>query len=404
LRTFATDWIVQQFHTSNEFRSILLPKIRDQLRRGAMDLNADRDRLAGELKALEIRERNLRKSIAISEELSAQQLESLVGDLAFVTAQLITKRQQVVACQAPLAPYCEMDDDQIAQSLPDVLQHLLATSFEMAEVFRGFFPTCVIMPVQAIDTGQVRPRANLSVRSVGAAKSAENLEGLECLSVDLFQHPVHFEHMAEAVRLRSQTPRPTLRQIGELLGTSYMTVKRALALDKQMESLPQLFAMVFINVATGRVWISPATRHPTEVWVEEQARAFIEHAKAEDLKVDLVTRDNNQIYKKGFDQVMTEAGIRPSRLALRAPNTNAYVERFIQSVQVECLNHFLVFGEKHFDYLMREYVEHYHTERPHQGLGNVLLNAEPPPDAVASDVRCNARLGGLLKSYYGVVA
>ena len=67
------------------------------------------------------------------------------------------------------------------------------------------------------------------------------------------------------------------------------------------------------------------------------------------------------------------------RLAIRAPNTNAYVERFIQTLQVECLDHFLVFGEKHLDYLVREYVEHYHTERPHQGLGNRLVIGEPPP-------------------------
>jgi hypothetical protein len=37
---------------------------------------------------------------------------------------------------------------------------------------------------------------------------------------------------------------------------------------------------------------------------------------------------------------------------------------------VECLDRFLVLGGKNFDYLVREYVEHYHEERPHQGLGN----------------------------------
>ena len=163
--------------------------------------------------------------------------------------------------------------------------------------------------------------------------------------------------------------------------------------------MPQLFAMVFLNVATRRVWISPATRHPTEVWVEEQARAFIEHAKAEDLQVGLVTRDNDQIYKRGFDRVMTKAGIRAKRLSLRSPNLNAFVERFIQSIQVECLDHFLVFGEKHFDYLVREYLEHYHQERPHQGLGNRLISGEPPPNG-KGEIHCRTRLGGLLKHYY----
>ena len=75
--------------------------------------------------------------------------------------------------------------------------------------------------------------------------------------------------------------------------------------------MPQVFAMVFLNLATRRVWVSPATRHPTEEWVEQQAKAFIEYAKTEELKVDLVTRDNDKIYNRSFDRVMKEAGARP---------------------------------------------------------------------------------------------
>jgi putative transposase len=89
-------------------------------------------------------------------------------------------------------------------------------------------------------------------------------------------------------------------------------------------------------------------------------------------------------------------------LAHRAPNLHAHVERFIQAFQVECLDHFLVFGEKHFDYLAREFVEHYHTERPHQGLGNKLLVGEPSPDEnqpPICEAQCSVRLGGLLKHY-----
>jgi putative transposase len=64
---------------------------------------------------------------------------------------------------------------------------------------------------------------------------------------------------------------------------------------------------------------------------------------------------------------MDGAGIRAKRLPLRSPNLSVYVERFIQTIQVERMDHFLIFGKKHFDYLVREYVEHYHMERPHQG-------------------------------------
>ena len=39
----------------------------------------------------------------------------------------------------------------------------------------------------------------------------------------------------------------------------------------------------------------------------------------------------------------------------------------------ECLDHFLVFSEKHMDYLVSQYVEYYHRERPHQSLGNEVI-------------------------------
>jgi putative transposase len=166
----------------------------------------------------------------------------------------------------------------------------------------------------------------------------------------------------------------------------------------------QAFALVFLNVATRRVWVSPTTCNLSNDWMEQQAKTFLAFAKHEDLPVGIVTRANDCNYRQPFDKVFIRRGIKMMPLAFRAPNLNAFVERFIQSIQVECLDHFLVFGEKHFDYLVREYVEHYHTERPHQGLGKVLLNAEPPPDAVAGGVRCNTRLGGLLKHYCRVAA
>ena len=91
-----------------------------------------------------------------------------------------------------------------------------------------------------------------------------------------------------------------------------------------------------------------------------------------------------------------------------APNMQAYVERFIQSLKRECLDHFVALGERHLDHLCTEYLAYYHQERPHQGKGNELLKARrihnrgaPQADQAISltDVRCHQRLGGLLKHY-----
>jgi putative transposase len=86
---------------------------------------------------------------------------------------------------------------------------------------------------------------------------------------------------------------------------------------------------------------------------------------------------------------------------VRAPNQNAYAERFVQTIQQECLDHFVVLGEEHLRYLVREFVEHYNKERPHQNKGNLPLGMEKPPDIgnVVGQVVCHERLGGLLRHY-----
>jgi putative transposase len=80
------------------------------------------------------------------------------------------------------------------------------------------------------------------------------------------------------------------------------------------------------------------------------------------------------------------------------------VERWIQSIKHECLNHLIVLGEGHLNYLVEQYVEHYHMERPHQGIGidnTVLVPRSPPNESVPQldEIESRERLGGLLKSY-----
>lgn len=78
--------------------------------------------------------------------------------------------------------------------------------------------------------------------------------------------------------------------------------------------------------------------------------------------------------------------------------------RFIQSIQQECLDRFVVFGSGHMDQICKEYLEHYHSERPHQGIENELVvkgTRGPLVEAISlSEVRSTERLGGLLRSYW----
>ena len=51
----------------------------------------------------------------------------------------------------------------------------------------------------------------------------------------------------------------------------------------------------------------------------------------------------------------------PVRLPHCSPNLNAHAERFIQMLQGECLDRFIVMGTEHLDHLTREYIEHNNT-------------------------------------------
>jgi putative transposase len=168
-----------------------------------------------------------------------------------------------------------------------------------------------------------------------------------------------------------------------------------------LKGLRDLYLLVFLNVGTRRVYVAPATAHPNHEWVIEQTKAFVEYARREKLPVELVFHDADSKFGAAYDE-LTGHGLQPRRLQPRSPNLYAYVERWIQSIQVECLDHFIVFGEAHLDHLVAEYVAHFETERPHQGLDNKLVVVGRPPKQdvpLLGQVKCRERLGGLLKHF-----
>jgi putative transposase len=110
--------------------------------------------------------------------------------------------------------------------------------------------------------------------------------------------------------------------------------------------------------------------------------------------------DRDGKYCLAFQQMIEAVGAKPIALPPRSPNLNAYAERWIRSVKDETLSRLILFGERSLRYALHEYVTHYHTERPHQGKGNVVLMPSPPYRAERhGPIHCHERLGGLLKYY-----
>ncbi len=66
----------------------------------------------------------------------------------------------------------------------------------------------------------------------------------------------------------------------------------------------------------------------------------------------------------------------------------------------------ILFGEASLWQVLSNYVSHFHTERNHQGNGNVILFPEAGEGVGQSSgtIVTRERLGGLLKFYYGKAA
>jgi hypothetical protein len=84
----------------------------------------------------------------------------------------------------------------------------------------------------------------------------------------------------------------------------------------------------------------------------------------------------------------------PSARQMRTP----IAERFVRSIKEECLDRLIPIGEQHVRRALAEYVEHYHGEWNHRGLGNRLITGPPVIDRMSCVLR-HSRLGGLLNFY-----
>jgi hypothetical protein len=70
-------------------------------------------------------------------------------------------------------------------------------------------------------------------------------------------------------------------------------------------------------------------------------------------------------------------GIAEVITAARSPWQNAYVERLIGSIRRECLDHVVVFNERHLLRVLSSYVDYYHRSRTHLSLAKDCPEVRP---------------------------
>jgi putative transposase len=166
-----------------------------------------------------------------------------------------------------------------------------------------------------------------------------------------------------------------------------------------MRGLVRYVVLFVLKLRTRTVEIAGITSHPDEVWMTQVARNLTDAHEGFLRGVQHVILDRDPLYTVTFRRLLRDSGVKSPRLPARSPNLNAFAERFVGSVRAECLDRMVLFGEGHFRAAVREFVHHYHEERPHQGLGNERIAPTTTLNGTCP-VRCRDRLGGLLKFYY----
>jgi putative transposase len=167
--------------------------------------------------------------------------------------------------------------------------------------------------------------------------------------------------------------------------------------------LRRLYILLVIEHDRRRVHLAGITAHPTGDWVTQQARNLLMDLGDRADQFRFLIRDRDSKFTTAFDTVFAGADIRIIRTPARAPRANAIVERFIGTLRRECLDHLLITGPRHLDVVLREYMQHFNTHRPHRALHQQppAGGTVPRPEAVITPLRRD-RLGGLIHEYVQV--
>jgi transposase InsO family protein len=214
-----------------------------------------------------------------------------------------------------------------------------------------------------------------------------------------------------ATTVRKILQRAGLGPAGERAGLSWRAFLRAqaqmLAVDfftVETISLQRLYVLFVIELGSRRVYLAGCTANPTGAWVAQQARQFAWTLTERPSRFRALIRDRDSKFTRDFDAVFRSEGIEIMRTPVRAPRANAIAERFVRTARSECLDWLLIVNRRHLERVLRVFVEHCNSHRPHRSLD--LKPPDPNSRTLAlvdspTSVGIERRdiLGGLLHEY-----
>jgi putative transposase len=160
------------------------------------------------------------------------------------------------------------------------------------------------------------------------------------------------------------------------------------------------YVLFFIHLETRKVEVAGITVHPNDRWMRQVARNVTMDGWGFLRNCRYLIHDRDTKYTQSFRAIIAAGQVTTLPLPARSPNLNAFSERWVKSVKEECLSKLILCGERSLRRAVQDYLVHYHTERNHQGKGNVLLFPPVRQSPPQNHVQCRERLGGLLRYYH----
>ena len=163
--------------------------------------------------------------------------------------------------------------------------------------------------------------------------------------------------------------------------------------------LVTFYCLFFIHISTRRIYIAGHTPHPNCEWVSQQARNFSMHLESTSHSCTHVIHDRDASFSP-LASVLCAEGIKIVKTPRRAPNANAFAERFVREARTT-LDKLVLVGERSLHHALKSIEKHHNQQRPHQGIGNMIPDgyAYPEEPCLPENVESHPSLGGLLNHY-----
>jgi hypothetical protein len=167
--------------------------------------------------------------------------------------------------------------------------------------------------------------------------------------------------------------------------------------------LGRIYVLFLLELGTRRVHLAGCTGNPDGGWAVQQARQFAWSLPERATPMRFLIHDRDSKFTRAYDEVFTSEGVEIIRTPFRAPQANAFAERWVGTVRRDCPDWLLIVSRRQLERVLRAYVDHYNTHRPHRALKLTPPVSRPRLRLVAShpptQIQRRDRLGGLIHEY-----